>query len=95
MGRRFKDPLAESINSILALAVKQSYQSGLIEKHLNTSGDGTCMETGASPYGRKTCGYKSRRIAFATLMAAINIHLDAQLKIQMSEYHARLANNTA
>ena len=56
MGRRFRDPLAESINSILALAIKQSYANDLIGPHVNISGDGTCMETGASPYGKKICG---------------------------------------
>ena len=59
IGRRFRDPLAESINSVLALAIKQSFQSDLIGPFVNTSGDGTCMETGASPYGKKTCGCKS------------------------------------
>ena len=58
IGRRFRDPLAESINSILALAVKQSYANGLIDQHVNISGDGTCIETGASPYGKKICGCK-------------------------------------
>jgi transposase len=56
IGRRFRDTLAESINSILALAVKQSYANCLIGPHVNISGDGTCMETGASPYGKKICG---------------------------------------
>jgi hypothetical protein len=35
------------------------------------------------------------RITFATLMAAINIHLDAQLKGQMSERNAALSNGAA
>jgi hypothetical protein len=60
--RRFRDPLAESINSLLALAIKQSYSNGLIGDRVNVSGDGTCMETGASPYGKKTCGCKSKGV---------------------------------
>ena len=64
IGRRFRDPLAESINDILALAIKQSYELGLIDPHVNVSGDGTCMETGASHYGNKTCGCKSKGVFF-------------------------------
>ena len=56
MGRRFRDPLADSINSVLKLAIRQSYEQGLIGPRIYVSGDGTCIETGASPYGKKTCG---------------------------------------
>ena len=62
LGRRFKDPLAESINSILAVIVKQSYMAGIISPNINASGDGTCVETGASPYGKSICGCKSNRV---------------------------------
>ena len=59
VGRRFNDPLAVSINDILALIVKQSYEFGLFDKHINISGDGTCIPAGASSYGKKTCGCKN------------------------------------
>ena len=62
IGRRFRDPAAESINAVLALVIKQSYSHGLIGPRVNISGDGTCMDTGASPYGRKTCGCKGSSI---------------------------------
>ena len=62
IGRRFTDPLADAINNILALVIKQSYALGLINRHINVSGDGTCIETGASPFGKKTCGCKSNGV---------------------------------
>ena len=62
LGRMFKDTLAEAINSILALSLRQSYELGLISPNINISGDGTCMETGASHYGKKTCGCKDNGI---------------------------------
>ncbi len=41
-----------------AIAVQPSIDLGLIPKSVSISGDGTCIETGASPYGVKTCGCK-------------------------------------
>jgi hypothetical protein len=38
------------------VCVQSSIHLGLIPKSVSASGDGTCIVTGASPYGRKTCG---------------------------------------
>jgi hypothetical protein len=61
-GRRFNDPAAFILNRILALYVKQSKDLGLIKPIINVGGDGTCMPTGASPYGKKLCGCKSKGV---------------------------------
>jgi hypothetical protein len=61
-GYRFKDPVADVINKILALAVRKSLELGLINLTINISGDGTCMRTGASPYGKKLCECNSKGV---------------------------------
>jgi len=61
-GHRFNDPVADILNNILALSVRQSQNLGLIKPAINVSGDGTCMPTGASPYGKKLCECKSNGI---------------------------------
>jgi len=38
-----------------SVAVNASAEMGLIPEDIDASGDGTCIETGASPYGRKIC----------------------------------------
>jgi hypothetical protein len=37
------------------VAVDKSVELGIISDSLSASGDGTCIETGASPYGKKVC----------------------------------------
>jgi hypothetical protein len=59
-GRRFSRRPEKVLQQIFALvAVKSSAALGLIPKKLSISGDGTCIETGASHFGRKTCECKS------------------------------------
>jgi len=55
-GHRFNDPVADATNKVLSLVVGQSIDYGLLNDSINIYGDGTCMTTGASPFGRKTCG---------------------------------------
>ena len=57
MGRRF--PLRPEclLQEIFAkVCVQPSIDLGLVPLSLSISGDGTCIQTGASPFGRKTCG---------------------------------------
>ena len=61
-GRRFSDPLARILNKILSLVVTQSKNLGLLGEALDISGDGTCILTGASHYGKKACGCKTQGI---------------------------------
>jgi hypothetical protein len=58
-GRR-QDKRPESVlQRIFArVSVDVSLDMGLVSRVATVSGDGTCLHTGASPYGRKTCGYK-------------------------------------
>ncbi|MDR1536899.1 MAG: hypothetical protein LBU32_02690 [Clostridiales bacterium] len=35
---------------------------GLVGNGLTLSGDGTCMQTGAFPYGRKICGCRENGV---------------------------------
>ena len=44
------------------VAVDASAAMGLIPDELDVSGDGTCMETGASPYGKKVCKCKEQGV---------------------------------
>jgi len=62
IGRRFTDPVATAINEILSIVIKQSYEVGLMAPDINISGDGTCIPTGASPYGKKKCGCKDNGV---------------------------------
>ena len=59
---RFNDSVADILNMILSLAVNQSTNLGLVEPTINVSGDGTCILTGASSYGKKICECKSNGI---------------------------------
>ena len=61
-GRRFRDPVADILNKILALSISQSIKLGLIGSELNISGDGTCILTGAASYGKKLCECKSNGV---------------------------------
>ena len=58
-GHRFNDPVADILNEILSLSVRQSIELELVKTSLNVSGDGTCIPTGASHYGKKLCECKS------------------------------------
>ena len=56
-GRRFNKRPERLLQEIFAkVCVQPSIDLGLVPKAVSISGDGTCIETGASPYGRKTCG---------------------------------------
>ncbi len=58
-GRRLNNRPERLLQEIFAaIAVRPSIDLGLISKSISISGDGTCIETGASPYGVKTCGCK-------------------------------------
>ena len=54
-GKRYQDKLALALNKILSVSVEQSLSLGLISNKLDAGGDGTCVKTGASPYGKKVC----------------------------------------
>ena len=56
-GRRFDCRPERLLQEVFAkVAVQPSIDLGLVKKTVSISGDATCIETGASPYGRKTCG---------------------------------------
>lgn len=58
-GRRLNNRPERFLQEIFALlAVKPSIDLGLVPKTVSISGDGTCIKTGASHYGVKTCGCK-------------------------------------
>jgi hypothetical protein len=55
-GRRFNMRPERLLQEIFAkVCVQPSIDLGLVPTTLSLSGDGTCIMTGASPYGRKTC----------------------------------------
>jgi hypothetical protein len=59
IGKRFNQRPERVLQQIFAdVCVKSSIKLGLIPKNISVSGDGTCVETGASPYGVKVCGCK-------------------------------------
>jgi hypothetical protein len=56
-GRRLNHRPERLIQEIFAkVCVQPSINLGLVLQTVSVSGDGTCIETGASPYGRRTCG---------------------------------------
>lgn len=58
-GRRLNHRPERLLQEVFAaVAVKPSMDLGLILQTLSISGDGTCIETGASSYGVKTCECK-------------------------------------
>ena len=58
-GRRLAQRPEHLIQEIFAkVCVQSSIKMGLIPTSLAISGDGTCIETGASHHGRKTCACK-------------------------------------
>ena len=55
-GRRFNRRPERLLQEIFAkVCVQPSIDLGLVPKSVSISGDGTCIKTGASPFGRKTC----------------------------------------
>jgi hypothetical protein len=48
------------------VAVDASVRLGLVPKSVSVSGDGTCIETGASHYGKKVCKCKKEGIYICT-----------------------------
>lgn len=55
-GRRFNNRPERLLQEIFAkVCVQPSIRLGLVPASVSISGDGTCIETGASPYGRKLC----------------------------------------
>ncbi len=60
-GRRFNRRPERLLQEIFAAAaVKPSIDLGLVSQTVSISGDGTCIKTGASSYGVKTCECKGR-----------------------------------
>jgi hypothetical protein len=56
-GRRFNNRPERLLQEIFAkVCVQPSIDLGLVPNAVNISGDGTCIKTGASTYGRKVCG---------------------------------------
>jgi hypothetical protein len=54
--RRFHNRPERILQELFAaVAVQPSIDLGLLPRTLSILGDGTCMKTGASPYGVKTC----------------------------------------
>jgi len=55
-GRRFNRRPERLLQEVFAkVCVQPSINLGLVPSTVSVSGDGTCIETGASPFGRKTC----------------------------------------
>jgi len=62
-GRRLNLRPERLLQEIFAeVCVQRSIELGLVPKVVSVSGDGTCVETGASPFGRRTCGCFQRGI---------------------------------
>ena len=56
VGRRFNDPLAVSINDILALIIRQSYGFGLFDKHIILAATGLASRPARPHMGRRPAG---------------------------------------
>lgn len=55
-GQRFNNRPERLLQEIFAkVCVQPSIALGLVAQTVSISGDGTCIKSGASPYGRKTC----------------------------------------
>ena len=62
-GRRFDQRPERLLQEIFAkVCVQPSIDLGLVPDTVSISGDGTCVKTGASPYGRRTCECKENGI---------------------------------
>jgi len=58
-GRRFESRPELTLQKIFArVVVDKSIEMGLVPQNVDVSGDGTCIDTGASHYGVKTCECK-------------------------------------
>jgi len=63
-GRRFNLRPERHLQKIFAdVCVASSRELGIIPNEIDVSGDGTCIKTGASPYGVKICGCKDFKCA--------------------------------
>jgi len=60
VGRRFNDPLAVSINDILALIIRQSYGFGLFDKHIILAATGLASRPARPHMGRRPAGAKTQ-----------------------------------
>jgi len=61
-GRRFNNRPELTLQKIFAdVVVNKSVEIGIVSHNVDVSGDGTCIETGASHYGVKTCECKDFR----------------------------------
>lgn len=62
-GRRFNRRPERLLQEIFArVCVQPSIDLGLVPTTVSVSGDGTCVKTGASPYGRRTCECKENGV---------------------------------
>jgi hypothetical protein len=61
-GTRFDNRPELVFQQIFASVVQRSHSLGLLSGPLAASGDGTCILTGASPYGKKLCGCRDEGI---------------------------------
>jgi hypothetical protein len=62
-GRRLSHRPERILQTIFArVAVDKSVDMGLTDRKPTVSGDGTCMHTGASPWGRKVCDCRANGI---------------------------------
>lgn len=62
-GRAFSQRPERTLQEIFSrVCVDESVRIGVLDPVLTISGDGTCLSTGASPYGRKTCRCKESGI---------------------------------
>ena len=61
-GRRLNHRPELILQKIFAVIVRQSVALGLIGNTFSASGDGTCVLTGASPYGKRVCDCKDNGI---------------------------------
>jgi hypothetical protein len=61
-GRRLNHRPELILQQIFAIILNRSVELGLIGKTLSVSGDGTCIPTGASSYGKRICACKEKGI---------------------------------
>ena len=61
-GRRLNLRPEFVLQEIFAMIVNRSVELELVRKTLSISGDGTCMPTGASSYGKRICACKDKGI---------------------------------
>jgi hypothetical protein len=59
-GRRLNNRPELILQELLAIIVEESSNLGIIDNNISASGDGTCMATGASHYGKYICDCRSK-----------------------------------